>query len=80
MSSMPVCGWFPTALLEDIEAGVVWGARVACPTRWQLENARRYEHDLPIVYNDWCTSWGAPREDTLLATAGWYMTEGHDAH
>jgi alpha-galactosidase len=40
---MPVRGWFPTALIEDTEAGVVWGARVACPTSWQLEFARRYD-------------------------------------
>lgn len=151
VGSMPVRGWFPTALVEDTEAGVVWGARVACPTSWQLEVARRYddltlaggyadrefghwmktvqpgetfraapawltcvsgtvddacdrlvsadipavelqpaiEHDLPIGFNDWCTSWGAPREEQLLETAdrlaiiggvrylvidaGWYM-------
>ncbi|RYP65065.1 hypothetical protein DL770_009080 [Monosporascus sp. CRB-9-2] len=157
VGSMPVRGWFPTALIEDTEAGVVWGARVACPTSWQLEVARRYddltlaggyadrefghwtktiqpgetftaapawlacvsgtvddacdrlvsvdipaveaqpviEHDLPIVYNDWCTSWGAPHEDKLLETAdrlaplgvrylvidaGWYMPESPGAH
>jgi alpha-galactosidase len=157
VGSMPVRGWFPTALVEDTEAGIVWGARVACPTSWQLEIARRYddltlaggyadrefghwmktvqpgerfaaapawlacvsgtvddachrlvsvdipavesqpaiEHDLPIVYNDWCTSWGAPREDKLFETAdrlaplgvrylvidaGWYMPEAPGAH
>ncbi|ORX94421.1 family 36 glycoside hydrolase [Clohesyomyces aquaticus] len=157
VGSMPVRGWFPTALVEDTEAGVVWGARVACPTSWQLEFARRYddltlaggyadrefahwtktvqrgekfnatpawltcvsgtvddacdrlvsvdvpavesqpaiERDLPIVYNDWCTSWGAPREDKIFGTAdrlgplgvrylvidaGWYMPETPGAH
>lgn len=136
---------------------MVWGARVACPTSWQLEVARRcddlvltggyadrefghwtktvqpgetftatpawlacvsgivddacdrlvsvdvlavksqpaMEHDLPIGYNDWCTSWGAPREDQILETAdrlvafgvrylvidaGWYMREDPAAH
>jgi alpha-galactosidase len=33
---MPMRGWFLTALVEDIEAGVVWGARLACPTSWQI--------------------------------------------
>jgi alpha-galactosidase len=157
VGSMPVRGWFPTALVEDTKAGVVWGARVACPTSWQLEISRRYddvmlaggyadrefghwiktvqpgetfhaapawlacvagtvddacdrlvsvdipavesqpaiEYDLPIGYNDWCTSWGAPREDKLLETvdrlvslgvryfvidAGWYMPEASGAH
>ena len=46
------------------------------------------EKELPVVYNDWCTSWGDPRENKLLETAekaaelgvkyfvidaGWYM-------
>lgn len=157
VGSMPVRGWFPTALVEDTEANVVWGARVACPTSWQLEIARRYddvtlaggyadrelghwvktvrpgevfaaapawltcvsgtvdeacdrlvsvdippvqsqpsiEHDLPIGYNDWCTSWGAPREEQILEAAdrlvalgvrylvidaGWYMPDDPGAH
>lgn len=157
IGSMPTRGWFPTALIEDTEAQVVWGARLACPTSWQLEVARRYddlvlaggyadreyghwtktvqpgqsfagatawltcvagsvddacdrllsvdkpamgtqpsiEHDLPIAYCDYCTSWGAPQEETLLKTAdilaplgveylvidaGWYMPEEPGAH
>ncbi|PVH99573.1 glycoside hydrolase family 36 protein [Periconia macrospinosa] len=157
VGSMPVRGWFPTALVEDTEMGVVWGARVACPTSWQMEVARRYddvvlaggyadrefghwvksvgpgevfeaapawvtcvkgtvddacdallsvdvlaveaqhavERDLPVGYNDWGTSWGAPREDKLLEVAdrlvglgvrylvidaGWYMPESDNAH
>ncbi|KAH8895889.1 glycoside hydrolase [Thozetella sp. PMI_491] len=157
VGSMPVRGWFPTALVEDAEAGVVWGARLACPASWQLELGRRYddlvlsggiadrefghwtktikpgesfrtppawltcvagsldvacerlvsvdipaaeakpeiEHDLPVVYNDWCTSWGAPTHDQILKVAdkiaplgvlylvidaGWYMPVGKDAH
>ncbi|KAH8172469.1 melibiase domain-containing protein [Sarocladium implicatum] len=43
IGSMPTRGWFPTALVEDTEAQVVWGARLACPTSWQLEAARRYD-------------------------------------
>lgn len=157
VGSMPVRGWFPTALVEDTAAGVVWGVRVACPTSWQLEVGRRFddvvlsggladrefghwtktiepgesfttppawltcvtgsvddacdrlvgvdmpaveakpqvEQDLPIIYNDWCTSWGEPHEDQLLAIAdkiaplgvrylvidaGWYMPVDSGAH
>lgn len=157
VGSMPVRGWFPTALVEDTTAGVVWGARVACPTSWQLEVGRRFddvvlsggladrefghwtktiqpgqsfstppawltcisgsvddacdrlvsidipaletkpvvEQELPIIYNDWCSSWGEPHEDQLLAIAdklaplgvryfvidaGWYMPIGSGAH
>jgi alpha-galactosidase len=157
VGSMPVRGWFPSALVEDTEAGVVWGARLAIPTSWQLEIGRRsddltlsggladhefghwaktiapgesfttpsawvtcvagtvddacdrllsidipaieakpdVERDLPIIYNDWCTSWGEPQEQQLLAIAdrlapldvrylvidaGWYMPVGAAAH
>ncbi|KAK3369398.1 glycoside hydrolase superfamily [Lasiosphaeria ovina] len=150
VGSMPVRGWFPTALVEDTDAGVVWGARLAAPTSWQLEVGRRFddvvlaggladfefghwaktvapgesfttplayltcvagspddacdrltsvdvpaadaqpaaEQDLPVGYNDYCTSWGEPSHDQLLAVAekiaplgvryltidaGWYM-------
>ncbi|KAL2206775.1 glycoside hydrolase [Sarocladium strictum] len=43
IGSMPTRGWFPTALVEDFEEKVVWGARLACPTSWQVEVARRYD-------------------------------------
>jgi len=48
------------------------------------------EADLPIIFNEWCTTWGDPRHDTLMRIAdrlrgtpcrylvidaGWYRTE-----
>ncbi len=27
------------------------------------------EHDLPIVFNEWCTTWGEPRHDKIVAIA-----------
>lgn len=27
------------------------------------------EHDLPVVFNEWCTSWGHPTHDSLIALA-----------
>jgi alpha-galactosidase len=48
------------------------------------------EHDLPIVFNEWCTTWGDPSHEKLLAIAdrlkgseakylvidaGWYKTD-----
>jgi alpha-galactosidase len=27
------------------------------------------EGDLPVIYNEWCTSWGTPRHDDLVAVA-----------
>ena len=49
------------------------------------------ERDLPIIFNEWCTTWGDPQHDKVLAIArrlkgtdvrylvidaGWYKTEG----
>lgn len=51
------------------------------------------EQDLPIIFNEWCTTWGDPSHDNLMAIAnriqaspvrylvidaGWYKAEGTD--
>jgi alpha-galactosidase len=51
------------------------------------------EHDLPVVFNEWCTTWGDPQHDRILAIAdrlrgsdvrylvidaGWYKTPTGD--
>ncbi len=41
IGSMPVRGFFPFFALEDREAGVLWGARLACPGSWQMEIFRK---------------------------------------
>ena len=41
VGSMPVRGFFPFVALEDREAGVIWGAQLACPGSWQMEIFRR---------------------------------------
>ena len=38
--SLPVREWFPWAALEDIEAGVFWGAQLSTPGSWHLEVSR----------------------------------------
>jgi alpha-galactosidase len=131
VGSMPVRGFFPFVALEDLEAGVLWGAQLACPGSWQMEvfrkddfvaisggqadrefghwfktlkagetydtpvaticclkgdidqlaqrlssaqecpltNLPKIENELPIVVNEWCTSWGNPSHENLLALA-----------
>jgi alpha-galactosidase len=131
VGSMPVRGFFPFVALEDREAGVVWGAQLACAGSWEMEVFRnddfvclsggladrefghwfktlapgdhfqtppatlacvqgdldqlcqrltsaqagplaalpKVEADLPIVVNEWCTSWGNPTQENLLALA-----------
>lgn len=128
--SMPVRGFFPFAAVEDREAGVIWGARLAHPGSWQMEILRHHdkamlsggladrelghwwktlapgesfsspvatlavtrggvdelcdalleaqeaaapvfpeEERLPTIFNEWCSSWGNPTHDHLVATA-----------
>ncbi len=58
-----------------------------------LKSQPAVEHDLPIVFNEWCTTWGDPSHQRLVAIAdrlagspikylvidaGWYKTEGSD--
>lgn len=131
IGSMPVRGFFPFVAIEDREAGVLWGAQLACPGSWQMEVFRKddlvalsggqadrefghwfktlepgethdtpvatiaclkgdidqlaqrlssaqegplaglpaIENELPIVVNEWCTSWGNPTRENLLALA-----------
>ena len=41
IGSMPVHGYHPFAAIEDRQAGVFWGATLACPGSWQMELYRR---------------------------------------
>jgi len=43
VGSMPVRGFFPYAAVEDTQAGVYWGARLAHPGSWQMELYRRHD-------------------------------------
>jgi alpha-galactosidase len=155
VGTMPVRRWFPFVAVEDVAAGVVWGAQLAWAGSWQMEVYRQHddvclsggladrefghwlktlapgesltappayvscvqgslddlcdrltavqnraadthpavEHDLPIVFNEWCTTWGDPQHDKVLALAdrlrgtvtrylvidaGWYKAPGTD--
>ena len=126
IGSMPVRKWFPFIAVEDVEAGVIWGAQLAWAGSWQMEIFRQHddvclsggladrefghwmktvapgeslfvtcvkgdldqlcdrlthmqqracdthpgvEQDLPIVFNEWCTTWGDPEHDKVLAIA-----------
>jgi alpha-galactosidase len=155
VGTMPVRKWFPFVAVEDVAAGVVWGAQLAWAGSWQMEVFRQHddvcisggladrefghwmktlapgkslatppatiscvhgnlddfcdrlteaqdaaveaqpevEQDLPIVFNEWCTTWGDPQHDKVLAIAnrlagsevrylvidaGWYKTDASD--
>ena len=155
LGTMPVRHWFPFVAVEDVAAGVVWGAQLAWAGSWQMEIYRKHddvaisggladrefghwmkkllpgeqletppatvacvygdldelcdrltavqqralrahpavEQDLPIIFNEWCTTWGDPQHDKVVAIAdrlqgsgtrylvidaGWYKAEGND--
>jgi alpha-galactosidase len=131
IGSMPVRGWFPFVAVEDMQAGVLWGAQLAWAGSWQMEIFRQdddvcisggladrefghwtttiapgqsistppatlacvhgdlndlccaltsvqhraadkqptVERDLPIVFNEWCTTWGDPSHEKILKIA-----------
>jgi alpha-galactosidase len=131
MGSLPVREWFPWVAIEDIHAGVFWGAQLTAPGSWHLEVSRikdkvtlsgglpsrdfgewwitlqpgesfvtpattlacvagdlddlchaltsaqvaaadaqpASERALPVVFNEWCSSWGEPTHDFVAATA-----------
>jgi len=58
-----------------------------------VESQPSVEQDLPIIFNEWCTTWGDPRHDKVVAIAerlknsevrylvidaGWYKSEASD--
>ncbi len=131
VGTMPVRKWFPFVALEDIPAGVTWGAQLAWPGSWQIEVTRKgdrvslsggladrefghwmkrldpgeslispaaylsvvegglaeigqalvrtreftlpptpsSEASLPVVFNEWCSSWGNPNHKNILDVA-----------
>lgn len=126
--SLPVNGFFPTAVIEDTGSGLFWGVQIAHNASWQIEVYRRgddvqisggladrefghwmkniapgesfktpeailsvcksedrevifqrltsalekdvdrapaSEQSLPIVFNEYCTTWGSPSHDNI---------------
>ena len=130
VGSMPVRKFFPFVAAEDVEAGVVWGAKLAWAGSWQMEAIRRGdrltltgghadrefghwkktlasgetlvsptamlsclegslddlcdcfvkaeeariidlgdEPSMPIIFNEWCSSWGVPSSKNVMEAA-----------
>lgn len=81
--------------LLTVTAGGVEAAchRLTALHRRALQAQPKSEHELPIIFNEWCTSWGNPSHENLAATArrlrgsavkylvidaGWYRPEAGD--
>jgi len=60
----------PVATLACIQGNIAQLAqRLTASQECQLENLPKIENELPIVVNEWCTSWGNPTQENLLALA-----------
>ncbi|MDB5328300.1 MAG: alpha-galactosidase [Phycisphaerales bacterium] len=84
----------PPATLACVNGGVDELAdRLVAVQDRAVERQPAVEQDLPVIFNEWCTTWGDPRHDKVLAIAdrlvgsgvrylvidaGWYKGErGH---
>lgn len=154
VGSMPVNGYFPYAMLEDVKSDIFWGAMICHNASWQMEVYRRgddvnlsggladydfghwmkeiapgesfvtpkailsvcrgggideisqrmtaavedavnqgpeSEQELPIIFNEYCTTWGCPSHENIcgileaikdkgfsyfVIDCGWYKQEG----
>lgn len=154
VGSMPVNGYFPYAVIEDVKSDLFWGAMICHNASWQMEVYRRgddvnlsggladydfghwmkeiapgetfvtpaailsvcrgggideisqrmtaavenavnrgpaSEQELPIIFNEYCTTWGCPSHENICAIldaikdkgfsyfvidCGWYKQEG----
>lgn len=80
--------WLTVA--EDVDE--VWH-RLLAPDRVAVAAGPQIEDDLPVVFNEWCTTWGEPRHDQvvriadavaplgvryLVIDAGWYRPDEAD--
>ena len=154
VGSMPVNGYFPYAVMEDVKSDLFWGAMICHNASWQMEVYRRgddvnlsggladydfghwmkeiapgetfvtpaailsvcrgggideisqrmtaavedavnqgpaSEQELPIIFNEYCTTWGCPSHENICSIldaikdkgfsyfvidCGWYKQEG----
>lgn len=154
VGSMPVNGYFPYAVMEDVKSDLFWGAQICHNASWQMEVYRRgddvnlsggladydfghwmkeiapgetfvtptailsvcrgggideisqrmtaavedavnqgpaSEQELPIIFNEYCTTWGCPSHENIcgildaikdkgfsyfVIDCGWYKQEG----
>lgn len=79
-----------TAACEDVD-GISY--RLTSAQEKNLENVPEIEKDLPIIFNEYCTTWGNPSEQNMLKLAdalkgkgitycvmdaGWHVKPGND--
>lgn len=64
------CHETPVATLACVQGGLnPLAQRLSSAQEEALANLPEIENELPIVVNEWCTSWGNPTHENLLALA-----------
>ena len=60
----------PTALLSTCTGGIdLIGQRLVALQKHLAYKEPKHEAELPIIFNEWCSSWGWPTHDYLVRTA-----------
>lgn len=60
----------PTALVASTQGGIDPLCRALLAVQERLAHAEpAHEQDLPIIFNEWCSTWGKPSHDYLMRTA-----------
>ena len=70
--TLPPGGWISAPLaLITVAAGSIDEAcdRLLAASRTRATARPASEDDLPVAFNEWCTSWGNPTHDSLVALA-----------
>ena len=84
-------GYVNPGMMQSVIDEVSW--RLTSAQRINLENAPESEKELPIIFNEYCTSWGNPDEKEMekiaerlkghgikycVIDAGWHVKDGND--
>jgi alpha-galactosidase len=60
----------PPALLTVVAGGVDEACdRLLAAARRRAQPQPASDHELPVIFNEWCSSWGHPTHDSLVALA-----------
>ena len=69
VGSFPVRGYVPFCAVEDTAHGVTWAAATAQALTADIRRHVKIpaaDADMPVIFNEFCTTWGVPTEETVL--------------
>lgn len=69
VGSFPVRGYVAFCAVEDTAHGVTWAAATAQALTADIRRHVKIpaaDADMPVIFNEFCTTWGVPTEETVL--------------